>query len=340
MLVGCSSKDRIEEIVGSDVPEFAKVQLHEKAKDDDEGAPVQPAAQPAVPSDEPVVRTASLEEPAEQQTKEIIRALKGSGGHYKVGKPYKIDGVWYFPREDWAYDEVGNASWYGEDWHGKRTANGEIFDMDNISAAHRTLPLPSLARVTNLANGMSTIVRVNDRGPFANDRILDLSRAAAQLLRLSKYGSATVRVQILSKESRMLKEELLAKRRKNRVPVKTRAAEEEEAVDNKHRAQVRSFFSKLLEPNVDQKEEKSAAPEAKGDKVVQVATFNDLDDAQRLAFKIRSELHREAVVKGSKRRMQSVFNVRITSLTNRDAHSVIRALKRSYKIRDAYVILP
>ncbi len=115
----------------------------------------------------------------------------------KTGQPYRVAGKWYVPREDWNYDEIGIASWYGPKFHRRRTANGEIFDMNKVSAAHRTLPLPSYVRVTNLENGRAINVRVNDRGPFAKGRIIDLSRRAAQLLGFQKKGTARVRVQII-----------------------------------------------------------------------------------------------------------------------------------------------
>jgi rare lipoprotein A len=117
------------------------------------------------------------------------------GGIYKVGQPYQIAGVWYYPKEDQFYDETGIASWYGEDFHGKNTANGELYDMDTMTAAHRTLPLPVIVRVTNLENGRSVLVRVNDRGPYARGRIIDLSRRAATLLGVRERGTARVRVQ-------------------------------------------------------------------------------------------------------------------------------------------------
>jgi len=119
------------------------------------------------------------------------------GGRYHVGKPYQVAGVWYRPREEQGYDRVGRASWYGELFHGRRTANGEIYDMDRLSAAHPTLPLPIYVQVTNLANNRSIVVRVNDRGPFANDRIIDLSRRSADALGFRRNGTATVRVQYL-----------------------------------------------------------------------------------------------------------------------------------------------
>jgi rare lipoprotein A len=121
------------------------------------------------------------------------------GGSFSIGKPYQIAGAWYTPREDPGYDRVGSASWYGELFHGRRTANGEIYDMDRLSAAHPTLPLPVYARVTNLNNGRSLVVRINDRGPYARDRIIDLSRRSAELLGFRGNGTATVRVKYLGR---------------------------------------------------------------------------------------------------------------------------------------------
>jgi len=122
----------------------------------------------------------------------------GSGGHYKTGKPYKVAGQWYYPLATAAgYDETGVASWYGRDFHGKATANGERYNMHAMSAAHKTLPLPTLVRVTNLENGRSVVVRVNDRGPFVKSRLIDLSYAAATELGFTDKGTAHVRVQTL-----------------------------------------------------------------------------------------------------------------------------------------------
>lgn len=122
-------------------------------------------------------------------------ATVSGGGVYKVGKPYKVNGVWYTPAENPYYDETGISSWYGRDFHGKHTANGEKFDMNEMTAAHPTLPLPSYVLVTNLDNGRQAVLRVNDRGPFAKGRILDVSRRAAQVLGYEKSGLAHVRVQ-------------------------------------------------------------------------------------------------------------------------------------------------
>ncbi len=125
-------------------------------------------------------------------------------GGYKVGKPYAIADVWYYPREEYDYDETGIASWYGPGFHGKFTANGELYDQNAMTAAHRTLPMPSLVQVTNLENGRAIRVRINDRGPFAHGRIIDLSKRAAELLGFLNDGTAKVRVQVLEMESREL----------------------------------------------------------------------------------------------------------------------------------------
>ncbi len=132
------------------------------------------------------------------------QATRGSGqvGAYKIGDPYQVNGVWYYPKADFNYQQTGIASWYGPGFHGKRTANGERYDQNALTAAHRTLPMPSMVRVTNLENGRSIKVRINDRGPFKNARIIDLSRRAADLLGFRKRGTAKVRVEILETESR------------------------------------------------------------------------------------------------------------------------------------------
>ena len=125
---------------------------------------------------------------------------------YKVGGTYVIAGQVYTPDENYRYTESGMASWYGPGFHGKRTANGEAYDQQAMTAAHRTLPMPSVVRVTNLSNGNTVILRVNDRGPFAHNRIIDVSRAAAERLDMVKSGVASVRVEILAEESKRVKE--------------------------------------------------------------------------------------------------------------------------------------
>ena len=129
-----------------------------------------------------------------------------TAGTYKVGKPYRVGSVWYYPQEDFRLVETGIASWYGPNFHGKSTANGERYDQYELTAAHRTLQMPSLVRVTNLENGRAVVVRINDRGPFKHGRIIDVSKRAAELLGFIKQGTARVRVEVLPQESRQMAE--------------------------------------------------------------------------------------------------------------------------------------
>ena len=139
-----------------------------------------------------------VSQPAEVRASPRVASGFGSipkgGGVYKVGNPYQVDGQWYEPREQPGYDQVGVASWYGEDFHGRKTSNGEVYDMMALTAAHPTLPMPSYAYVTNLANNRTVLVRINDRGPYARGRIIDLSNGAARALGVITHGIAQVRV--------------------------------------------------------------------------------------------------------------------------------------------------
>ena len=125
--------------------------------------------------------------------------LPRGGGRDQTGQPYKVRGVWYYPKEDKGYRKTGAASWYGDAFHGRLTANGEIYDQTHLTAAHPTMPLPSYARVTNTKNGSSIIVRVNDRGPYAPGRIIDLSRRAAEMLDYTHSGVAQVKVEYVGR---------------------------------------------------------------------------------------------------------------------------------------------
>jgi peptidoglycan lytic transglycosylase len=119
---------------------------------------------------------------------------KGPGPHFKIGQPYKINGRWYYPEFVTEYEATGVASWYGSSYHGRLTANGEVYDMYALTAAHPTLQLPSVVEVVNLENGRSLVLRVNDRGPFVEDRLIDLSLAAARALGFERQGLAQVQV--------------------------------------------------------------------------------------------------------------------------------------------------
>lgn len=128
-----------------------------------------------------------------------VAFMRRGGGRDQLGKPYQVRGKWYYPKEDRHYAKVGLASWYGDAFHGRLTANGEVYDTSQLTAAHPTMPLPSYARVTNLATGSSIIVRVNDRGPYHEGRIIDVSQRAAQMLDYANVGTAQVKVEYIGR---------------------------------------------------------------------------------------------------------------------------------------------
>lgn len=136
--------------------------------------------------------------------KKYANSNTASKGNFKVGKPYTVQGTTYYPEETYDYVETGIASWYGPGFHGGKTASGEDYNQNELTAAHRTLQMPSLVRVTNLGNGKSVVVRVNDRGPFAKNRIIDVSGKAANLLGMVGTGTARVKLELLADESRAL----------------------------------------------------------------------------------------------------------------------------------------
>ena len=149
----------------------------------------------------------------------------------------------YRPKEDYHYSEIGTASWYGDDFHAKRTANGEKYDMNTLTAAHRTLPLPSIVRVTNLENGRSLVLRVNDRGPYAKERIIDISKRGAQLLGYQTKGTAKVKVEIMADESKALKAALLSQNAETEKYIaKIKAADSEVRVQNKDSALTDKYY--------------------------------------------------------------------------------------------------
>lgn len=138
---------------------------------------------------------------------EVLDENDDNVGYFKIGNPYEVQGISYVPQNYEDFEEIGIASWYGDDFHGKATANGETYDMRSLTAAHPTLPLPSIVKVTNLENGKTAIVRVNDRGPFAKNRIIDLSQRTAETLGFRHKGTAKVKIELLRNDT----DELLKK---------------------------------------------------------------------------------------------------------------------------------
>lgn len=216
-----------------------------------------------------------------------VKAIKADGGIYKVGNPYTVLGQSYTPREDYSYSETGMASWYGDDFHNKRTANGETYNMRAITAAHRTLPLPSIVKVTNLENGRSIIARVNDRGPYVKNRIIDVSEKGAELLGYKNKGIAKVKVEILAAESKALKEAMLSKNNKSKTyaeamqnkvpsaPVRTASAQ---PAPRPYKAEI-----SVAAPATVSTASRGFAPVETGTFFVQVGAFSDYEKAKQMA---------------------------------------------------------
>ena len=240
---------------------------------------------------------------------EEVSAIKKDGGYYKVGNPYKVMGQYYTPKEDYNYSEVGIASWYGDDFHDKKTANGETYDMRAITAAHRTLPLPSIVKVTNLENGRSIIARVNDRGPYVKNRIIDVSQKGAELLGYRQKGTAKVKVEILARESKAIKEAMLSKSNKAKdfngpinyelAPISVSDVKKQEAV--------------IVANNLAANDVKTVE---KGNFFVQVGAFSDYNKAKEMAENMKR--FGKVVIHEAYLSKDGVYRVRIGAYQSRN----------------------
>ena len=234
---------------------------------------------------------------------------------YKVGNPYKINGKWYYPAIDYNYNEVGIASWYGPGFHGKKTANGEVFDQNKISAAHKTLPMPSIVKVTNLDNGkVLENIRVNDRGPFAGNRIIDLSKKAAQELGFVNSGVAKVRVEIMENESRIYASK----------------SSKKNSVRKANKAKVEKVQRKIIPSEEDQQNSDEVSNNSTEDNsilkdkpvIIQVGAFGDHRNAKSLTEKL-SEF--KAYIERKFIDNKYLYRVRIGPLSNLDLAKSIKS---------------
>lgn len=249
------------------------------------------------------------------------RAIKREGGMYKVGNPYKIFGTWYYPKEDYSYSEEGIASWYGKDFHAKKTANGEDYNMHTLTAAHRTLPLPSIVKVTNLENGRTLLLRVNDRGPYAKNRIIDISKKGAELLGYNLQGTTRVRVELMEKESKELKAALLGQ---SVEPVIARNVVPQKEYVAPKKVSKPVYTSKPTYTNAEKKF------------YVQAGAFSKRESAQDLSSKLskygKSKVA-EAVVDG-----KQFYRVRLGPFNHTEEAEVSLARVRSYGVYNAKVV--
>ena len=245
-----------------------------------------------------------VSEPQEFTYKNLPEEVKAinAGGIYKVGNPYKVLGQYYTPREDYSYSETGTASWYGDDFHNKRTANGETYNKNAITAAHRTLPLPSIVRVTNLENGKSIIARVNDRGPYVKNRIIDVSEKGAQLLGYRNKGTTRVKVEIMADESRAIKEAMLSKNNQSKIYAS--------AAKNNFNAPAPVIETPAVTPAP------TVSPVETGTFFVQVGAFSDYAKAKEMAASMsrfgRVSIHEAYLSK------DGIYRVRLGAYKSRD----------------------
>lgn len=199
----------------------------------------------------------------------------------RVGPPYEANGRWYVPTPEPGYSETGVASWYGPQFHGQRTANGEVFDQDALTAAHPTLPIPSLVQITNLDNGREVIVRVNDRGPFVGERLIDVSRRTADVLDFEDAGHARVHVRYLGPAPRRVNADGSPALAAPPSPAPARPAMQEEGPRSLlPPSSARTELAGAPEPRATQTA--YAAPQALGGYYVQVGAFSDLANAHRV----------------------------------------------------------
>ena len=237
----------------------------------------------------------STEQPAEQSLNTTY--LMSPAPKYYIGNAYKVEDVQYIPAEDLTYNQTGIAGIVPAELNGTKTSNGETFDITQLAATSKTLPLPTIARVTNLDNGQSVVVRVNNRGPFVNTRIMDLTPAAAA--RIGLNGTAKVQIQVLAEESTALKKATIG------VPAAAVSVEPAPAAEV------------VAEP----------APEApvvtKGDYSVQVAAFYAEDSATTLAKRMKAYGDANVIHEGD------MYKVRIENLDAPKARAVIDALRSS-----------
>lgn len=241
-----------------------------------------------------------------------------AGGRYKVGAPYQAGGLWYVPAEQPRYNVTGLVSWYGDDFHGKATANGEIFDMTAVSAAHATLPLPSVVEVTNLDNGRTITVRVNDRGPYKSGRIIDLSRGAAEALGYRTHGLAHVRVRYLGP---------------GELPGGLPPARAETSPPAPPTLVPTPPVQQAAAPNPPAR---SGAPEAATGLAVQAGAFADKGAAERLAGRLKAM--GRTVVSPIQRGPTTLWRVTVGEAADRAGADQLRLRLAAYGVNDGRIV--
>ncbi len=270
-------------------------------------SPEAPKAAPKAASETAVERTVKAGGKTLGVPASPLRPLTHNASSYKVGAPYRIAERWYRPKTYERFSETGIASWYGHKFHSRQTANGEVFNMYAMTAAHRTLPLPSVVRVTNLSNGRSAVVRVNDRGPYAHDRIIDLSLTAAEKIGFRRKGVTEVRVELLPELSRQVAE--IAKsgggaRKQDRLVAKFR---------RDGNTGPRFYY-------------------------VQAGTFRDRKNAETMAERLRQHFASVSVHSSKADNGRTLHRVRVGPEENRQSAQALRARVQARGPQDAFVV--
>jgi rare lipoprotein A len=250
-----------------------------------------------------------------------------SRSRYKVGSPYTIAGKRYVPVERFRHVETGRASWYGPGFHGRKTANGEIFDQHAMTAAHKTLQLPSIVRVTNIGNGRRAILRVNDRGPYHGDRIIDLSEAGAIALGFKRYGTAMVRVEVMEDASR----EVASKAQAGASVSALERIRARVAGDDSHRIESGPAFAPIGR-------DVGNASVTEGLAFVQAGAFGEIANARKLAAALRP--YGAADITPSFEGQQRVYRVRLGPYANvQDAERALADLSANGLPRAHVVVI-
>ena len=277
----------------------------------------------------------------ETEEREPLPAAAEEEG-YKLGEPYEIDHVWYFPSYNANYDQTGVASWYGHPFHGRPTANGERYDMNDVTAAHPTLPLPSRVRVTNLENGRQLVLRVNDRGPFIDGRLIDVSRRAAQLLGFYREGLAEVRVEYLGLDH--LEPDVpwpvdspktrLANGTPSATAMSHEVASSAAAVE---RPPAKPLSTEALNPpQAENRHSAAGRSRSRGGFLVEAAALEERDDAERLSAVVRSL--GTVAVEPERRSGRVVYAVRIGPIHSDDEAATILAQLNRAGLTESHII--
>lgn len=256
---------------------------------------------------------------------------------YRVEEPYEIKGVWYVPAEQAEYSEKGLASWYLPAGDSALTSNGEVYDVNIPSARHKTLPLPSIVKITNLENNKSVIARVNDRGPMVNNRLIDVSQSAAKELEMPVSGTVLVQVDLLTEESAALKQQLVEAGRvyQQAIPTQTRPADDKLFIVESPNGVIYDGNAPASKPVTASAPKKAKVATASSGPSVQLGSFADAKNAQRLQAKLSSEY--PVRIEKIQRNGRTLSVVKAGPFANKQqANEVLQQLKQM-GYRDAYI---